>query len=87
VTFSGIPAGYNSASVMYEEPSSAPVQSGSFQYYFGPFDVHVFHLHSGTAQAETVGATSSQTQGTSPAPGKSGNVHGRGSSGWHGHGH
>ncbi len=85
VTFSGIPAGYNSASVMYEEPASAAVQNGSFQYYFCPFDVHVFHLHNGAAAAQTVTATSNPTQGNSTAPET--NDHGRGLSGWRGHSH
>ena len=44
VEFSGFPAGFYTAEVLYEPPRAVAVVGGRFTDWFGPFDVHVYRF-------------------------------------------
>lgn len=42
--FSGLPPTRSSGEVMYESPRAIQIKNGKFTDWFGPFEVHVYHL-------------------------------------------
>lgn len=44
VKFTGIPGGAGEGKVLFEEPRTVKVEGGSFQDWFGPFEVHVYRF-------------------------------------------
>jgi hypothetical protein len=44
IEFTGIPATKSVGEVMYESPRKVELHDGKFADWFGPFEVHVYHL-------------------------------------------